>query len=203
MFTNVKIIQGKEKESRIIQDPLFIYIMRELGEEKNIPSGQETIYLRQMARNVHQTMKSPFGKLESMRKNSLRSEIQFILYAIKDLETIPKIIGDEEYFRQTCFMDPEFMKIWNISRQETHRFLNKIKKYGPGNRKISINQNMIDRYIADKSLDELKSEMEQCISGIFRAWQNIWGRYQEISTFVNDLGNKQNKNLFQKLNKNY
>ena len=186
---DIKIISGKEQESRIIQDPMFMYIMREFGEEKNIPAGQEAKYLKQMVKNIHNTMKSPYGKLESMRKNSTRPEIQHMLYAIKDLEVIPKIIGDEEYFRQTCFMDQEFMKNWNLARQDTQSFLNSIKKFGPGNRKTSITLSMIDRYVVDKSVKDLQDELEKCVGGLFRAWQNLWGRYLEISTFADNLGN--------------
>ena len=187
MFSNTKIITGKEKECRILQDPIFIYIMREFGEE-TFSIGRETKYLKQMAMNVHGTMRSPYGKLENMRKNSANPEIQCMLYAIKDLETIPKIIGDEEYFRQTCFMDTEFMKNWNIARQETQTLLNKIKKFGPGNRKTSVNLCMIDRYIRKNTFNELKKEVENCVGGLFRSWQDVWDRYQDISTFINNLG---------------
>lgn len=188
MFTDVKIIPGKETESRIIQDPMFIYIMKEFGEEKDIPLGQETRYFKQMVQNIHNTMKSPYGKLESMRKNSAKTEIQCMLYAIKDLETIPRTIGEEEYFRQTCVMDTEFMKNWNIARQDTQRFLNSIKKFGPGNRRTSITMSMLDRYVKEKSYDSLKDGLENSINGLFRAWQNLWSRYQEISTFADNLG---------------
>ena len=155
MFANIKIISGKEKESRIIQDPMFIHIMKEFGEEKNIPPGQEAMYLRQIARNLHGTMKSPYGRLESMRKNSIKPEVQCILYAVKDLEFIPRIIGEEEYFRQTCFMDQEFMKNWNIARQRAQSFLNKIKRFGAGNKKTSVTLTMIDRFIQNHTLDKL------------------------------------------------
>jgi hypothetical protein len=188
MFTNVKIIDGKETESRIVQDPMFIYIMKEFGEEKNIPLGQEARYFKQSVKNIHHTMKSPYGKLESMRKNSAKSDIQSILYAIKDLEIVPRIISEEEYFRQTCVMDPEFMKNWNLARQETQRFLNTVKKYGPGNRKTSITMSMLDRYVKDKNFNKLQDGLEQSINGLFRSWQNLWSRYQEISTFAENLG---------------
>ena len=188
MFTNVKIIPGKETESRIVQDPMFIYMMREFGEEKNIPLGQEARYFKQTVKNIHHTMKSPYGKLESMRKNASKSEIQCILYAIKDLEIVPRIIGEEEYFRQTCVMDPEFMKNWNVARQETQRFLNSIKKYGPGNRRTSITMSMLDRYVKDKTFKNLQDGLEQSINGLFRSWQNLWSRYQEIATFAENLG---------------
>ena len=188
MFTNVKIIDGKETESRIVQDPMFIYIMKEFGEEKNIPLGQEARYFKQSVENIHHTMKSPYGKLESMRKNSAKSDIQSILYAIKDLEIVPRIISEEEYFRQTCVMDPEFMKNWNLARQETQRFLNTVKKYGPGNRKTSITMSMLDRYVKDKNFNKLQDGLEQSINGLFRSWQNLWSRYQEISTFAENLG---------------
>ena len=188
MFTNVKIIDGKETESRIMQDPIFIYIMKEFGEEKNIPLGQEASYFKQSVKNIHHTMKSPYGKLESMRKNSAKSDIQSILYAIKDLEIVPRIISEEEYFRQTCVMDPEFMKNWNLARQETQRFLNTVKKYGPGNRKTSITMSMLDRYVKDKNFNKLQDGLEQSINGLFRSWQNLWSRYQEISTFAENLG---------------
>ena len=124
MSTKIKTIRGKEKESRIIQDPMFIHIMKDFGEEKNIPMGQEAKYLRQMVKNVHITMRSPYAKLEMMRKNSTQDEIQFTLYAVKDMETLSKIIGDEEYFRLTCFMNIEFMKNWNIARQQAQRLVN-------------------------------------------------------------------------------
>ena len=188
MFANIKIIPGKENECRIIQDPMFIYIMREFGEEKNIPIGREAERLRQIARNIHGTMKYPYGRLESMRTNSTRPESQCMLYAIKELEIIPKIIGEEEYFRQTCFMDTEFMKNWNIARQKTQTLLNKVKKFGPGNRKTSINLCMIDRYIIKNTLNGLQTELRECVGDIFRAWQDMWKRYQAISTFIDNLG---------------
>jgi hypothetical protein len=189
---DIKVIQGKEKESRIIQDPMFIYIMKELGEEK-IPDGQEARIFKQIVKNIHATMRSPYGKLESMRKNSLKNEIQGILYAVKDLETIPRLLSEEEYFRQTCFMDNEFMKIWNIARQETHNFLNKIKKFGPGKRKTSITISMVDRYVKEHGLEDLQTQLTNCVGGLFRSWQTVWYNYQEILIFANNLGNNYNK----------
>ena len=112
MSSQIKTISGKERECQVIQDPIFIYIMKEYGEEK-VPQGKEAIHLMQMVKNIHFTMRSPYGKLISLRKNSKRVEVQFLLYAIKDLEILPKIMGDEEYFRQTCFINTEFMKTWN------------------------------------------------------------------------------------------
>lgn len=187
MNTDIKLIPGKEKDSRVIQDPIFIYIMKELGEEK-IPRGQQVRYLKQMIKNIHLTMRSPYGKLESLRRNSQKDEIQGLLYAIKDLETLPRVISEEEYFRQSCFMNVEFMKKWNKARQDTHNFLTKIKKYGPGQRKTSITISMIDRYVVEKGLDKLQEELSKCVKTIFQAWQEIWHNYREIEHFINNLG---------------
>ena len=190
MSTERKIIEGKEKECRILQDPIFIYVLKDFGREDWIPIGHQANHFKQIVKNLHNTMRSPYGKLESMRKNSTRDEIQHTLYAVKDLDTLPKLISEEEYFRLTCFMDTEFLTKWNEARQAAQVLLHKIKKFGPGNRRSSITQSMIDRYINEHDLGSLRKELDICIQGIFGTWQDIWYKYQEISTFANNLGNK-------------
>ena len=183
-----KSVKGNERQSQMLQSPIFHYIMKEFVESKNLnPSGQALKIMHEVVRSVHGSMRSPYGKMEMAVRNLDKNYEQNRYYAIKDLESLPQIMENEEYFKRSLALNITFRENWQEVKTEIEKLLCEIKGHAVNNNS-SISLLSIRRFVKREGDEHFKKSSRKCFTILKQAWQKIWHEYQEICDNMRELG---------------
>ena len=186
----MKIINGNEKHSITLQRAMSHYVLKEFSKTMEISKRADPIgTLNNIILETNQTMRSPFGRIESIIHNIEKGTHQCDVYAIKELQILVKILEDEDYFNRSIRLNEQLETNWNKAKDTVDSFLSKIKTFGM-NTNVGITSGDISRCKSANGIMYIRNTLKSCIRTLKECWQIVWFQFLDVKEMINQIGKK-------------